>query len=62
VCVEGIIDDKGQVRGLRVREGLGYGLDEQALEAVKQWRFRPATRDGKPVAIVGAFYLTFRLL
>jgi TonB family protein len=62
VCVEAIIDDKGQVRGLRVREGLGYGLDEQALEAVKQWRFRPATRDGKPVSIVGAFYLTFRLL
>jgi TonB family protein len=62
VCVEAIIDDKGEVRGLRIRDSLGYGLDEQALEAVKKWRFRPATRDGKPVAIVGAFYLTFRLL
>jgi periplasmic protein TonB len=62
VCVEAIIDGNGQVRGLRIRDGLGYGLDEQALEAVKQWRFRPATLDGKPVAIVGAFYLTFRLL
>ena len=62
VCVEAVIDDKGQVRSMRIRDGLGYGLDEQALEAVRQWRFRPATRDGKPVAIVGAFYLTFRLL
>ena len=62
VVLEGVIDEKGQTHALKIRDGLGFGLDEQAIDAVKQWRFRPATRDGKPLAIVGTFYLTFRLL
>lgn len=62
VVLEGVIDEKGLTHALKVRDGLGFGLDEQAIDAVKQWRFRPATRDGKPLAIVGTFYLTFRLL
>jgi TonB family protein len=62
VVVEALIDEKGATRALRVREGLGYGLDEQAMEAVNHWRFRPATRDGRPIPLVGTFYLTFRLL
>jgi protein TonB len=62
VVLEGIIDDKGFTHALKVRDGLGFGLDEQAIEAVKKWRFRPATRAGKPLAIIGTFYLTFRLL
>jgi periplasmic protein TonB len=62
IVVEGVIDERGLTNTLRIRDGLGFGLDEQAIEAVRQWRFRPATRDGKPVAIVGTFYLSFRLL
>jgi periplasmic protein TonB len=62
VVVEALIDEKGNTRALRVREGLGYGLDEQAMEAVNHWRFRPATRGGHPIPLVGTFYLTFRLL
>jgi protein TonB len=62
VVIEGVIDEKGATRALRVLDGLGFGLDEQAIDAVKQWRFRPATRDGKPLPIVGTFHLTFRLL
>jgi periplasmic protein TonB len=62
IVLEGIIDEKGLTHAIKVRDGLGFGLDEQAMEAVKLWRFRPATKDGKPLAIVGTFYLTFRLL
>lgn len=62
VVLEGVIDERGRTHMLKVRDGLGLGLDEQAIEAVKQWRFKPATKDGKPIAIVGTFYLTFRLL
>ncbi|PYT25857.1 MAG: hypothetical protein DMG57_23670 [Acidobacteria bacterium] len=29
---------------------MGLGLDEKAIEAVEQWKFRPGCRDGKPVA------------
>lgn len=62
VILEGIIDEKGLTHALKVRDGLGFGLDEQAIDAVRQWRFRPATKDGRPLAIIGTFYLTFRLL
>jgi Gram-negative bacterial TonB protein C-terminal len=38
-----------------------FGLDEQAIKATKQWTFKPATKDGKPVpcpvAIEQSFFL-----
>jgi len=37
------------------------GLDQQAIVAVKQWRFRPGTRDGQPVAVWVNVELTFTL-
>jgi len=55
-------ETSSQTYALKVRDGLDFGLDEQAIDAVKQWRFRPAMRDGKALAIVGTSYLTFRLL
>lgn len=62
IVVEGVITERGHADALRIRDGLGFGLDEQALEAVKLWRFKPALRNGKPVAIVGTFEINFRLL
>ena len=35
------------------------GLDENAIEAVKQWRFEPAMKDGKPVAVEINVEVTF---
>lgn len=43
------IDDGGNVTDVMVLEGLGYGLDEASVAAVKTFKFRPATKDGKPV-------------
>jgi TonB family protein len=46
-----------------VVQGLGLGLDEQAIEAVKQWIFKPAFKDGKPIgaAMATTVQVQFRL-
>jgi TonB family protein len=43
------VDEQGRPEHVRVRRGLGEGLDEKAVEAVKQYRFKPAMEVGKPV-------------
>lgn len=45
------VDAEGRVTNASVREGSGHGmLDRAALEAVRTWRFAPATQSGRPVA------------
>jgi len=44
------VNELGEVESAKVLQGLGYGLDESAVETVKHWKFRPATLCGKPVA------------
>jgi TonB family protein len=50
VLVNMTVNAQGIPENVHVLRGLGHGLDEQAVEAVKQYRFKPATEDGKPVA------------
>ena len=56
-----IVDASGRPRGLKVEHGLGMGLDEKALEAVRTWKFEPAEKDGKPVAVAISVEVEFRL-
>lgn len=56
-----IVDAAGHPRDLKVVRGLGLGLDEKALEAVKQWRFQPALKDGKPVDVQISVEVEFHL-
>jgi protein TonB len=56
-----IVDDKGVPRNIRVVRGLGFGLDAKAVEAVKQWRFEPALKDGKPVNVQISVEVGFHL-
>lgn len=46
-----IVDANGKPRDVRVARSLGMGLDQKAIEAVRQWKFKPALKDGSPVAV-----------
>jgi len=56
-----IVGPDGLPQDIRVARSLGMGLDEKAIEAVKQWRFQPALKDGKPVAVAINIEVQFRL-
>ena len=51
----------GRIHNARVTKALGKGLDEQAIAAVERWRFSPALKDGKPVAVAATVEVNFRL-
>jgi TonB family protein len=57
-----VVTASGQVSTVRVVRSLGLGLDERAIEAVRQWKFRAATVDGKFVATQALVEVNFRLL
>lgn len=58
VILEAIIDALGNVDDVKVLKGLPMGLTEQAVQTASEWKFKPATRDGTPVAVF--FNLTIR--
>jgi len=51
----------GRPYNIRLRQSLGMGLDEKAIEAVRNWRFRPGTLNGQPVATQIAVQVDFHL-
>jgi TonB family protein len=56
-----VVGEDGKPRNIRVTSSLGKGLDEKAIEAVSDWRFEPARKDGEPVAVEIAVEVDFRL-
>lgn len=61
-CVLGlIVDADGRPRDIRIARGVGLGLDQKAMEAVRQWRFEPAMKDGRAVAVQISVEVSFRL-
>jgi TonB family protein len=56
-----IVDAEGHPRDIRIVRGLGFGLDTKAIEAVKQWRFQPALKDGKAVNVQISVEVAFHL-
>jgi len=61
VVLKIIVTSTGDVTGIRVAKSLGSGLDEKAIEAVRQWKFKPASKDGKPVAVELAVEFDFQI-
>ncbi len=56
------VSPEGKAVNMRVLHSLGLGLDEKAMEAVKKWRFKPGTKDGKAVTVEAQIEVNFRLL
>ena len=55
------VEKTGIPANIKVMRGLGMGLDEKAVEAVKQWKFRPASRNGAALAFETTVEVNFRL-
>jgi len=56
-----IVDAHGFPQNVHVVQRLGMGLDEKAMEAIRQYRFKPAMKEGKPVASAITVEVDFRL-
>jgi protein TonB len=55
------IGSDGTASDITLLRGLGKGLDEKAVECLKQWRFSPATSHGDPVSVRATVEINFRL-
>src|SRR5689334_5013546 len=56
-----VVGPDGRPHEIRIQRQLGMGLDEKAIEAVRQWKFEPAKKDGNPVAVQINVEVNFRL-
>lgn len=63
VCIISlIVDRQGNPQNIHVTRSLGMGLDEKAIEAIRQYKFKPAMQDGKnPVPVMISIEVDFRL-
>ena len=61
VSIQLIVDSQGNPQNVRIIRHLGMGLDEKAIQAVKQYRFRPAMYQGHSVAVQMIIDIDFRL-
>jgi len=63
VLVETIVQKDGDVGEVKIARSLDptYGLDKEALKAAKQWKFKPGTKNGEPVAVRVTLEMSFTL-
>lgn len=61
VSIQLIVDPQGNPQDVRVVRHLGMGLDQKAIDAVRQYRFRPAMYQGHPVAVQMIIQVNFQL-
>jgi TonB family protein len=60
VLLDVVVMDDGTVGDVAVARPLDEGLDAEAVSAMKQWQFRPGTRDRKPVAVMCELRFTLK--
>ena len=62
VILNVVVDTTGHVSDASIVRPLFHGLDQNAIAAVQLWRFRPGTKDGRPVKVQATLEITFRLM
>ena len=61
VILEALVDKTGHVKDVAILKPLPFGLDQAAVDAVKQWVFKPGTLNGQPVDVIFNLTVNFRL-
>jgi TonB family protein len=61
VVVDLEVHPDGRAHNIRIQQPLDPGLDKSALDAVSAWRFQPATKNGKPIAVKATIEINFKL-
>jgi TonB family protein len=63
VGMDAVVLEDGTVGDVTITQSLDeqYGLDQQAVKAMKQWRFKPGTKDEKPVPVIVSVTMSFAL-
>ena len=61
VALKLMVDEQGNAQDIQVTKSLDQGLDQKAIEAVRQWRFTPGTVDGKAAAVSVNIEVNFKL-
>ena len=61
VLLEVVLEASGRLRVLKVVRGLGHGLDDAAVRAAEQIRFKPALKDGQPSDSTAVLHIVFQL-
>ena len=62
VILQIVVSVDGVSENISVVRQLGFGLDEKAVEAVREWRFKPGMKDAVPVPVSAQVEVNFRLL
>lgn len=62
VLLSAIVDQTGNPTDIKIVRSLDPELDESAVSALKQWQFKPGTRNGEPAAISAAVTMTFHII
>jgi TonB family protein len=61
ILLEVVFEASGKLRVLRIVRGLGHGLDDAAVHAAEQIRFKPALKDGQPSDSTAVVHIIFQL-
>jgi TonB family protein len=61
VLLEVVLEASGKLRVIKVVRGLGHGLDDAAVRAAEQIRFKPALKDGQPSDSTAVLHIVFQL-
>jgi TonB family protein len=56
-----VVNENGQAQDVRITRPVGLGLDEKAVQAISQWKFKQGMKDGMPVAVAATIEVNFHL-